>query len=123
MAEEPEAPFDEMLPGIACPECAGGLRVSHRPSGRGLTWFECRLGHAFAAESLVPCKEDELERTLWAAVRLFDEIDVLHRALAGELRAVGEERRARGCERRAGRAHEHALVLQHTIEADGPVDE
>ena len=72
---------------VVCPICEGVLTEAQPGI---FQHFRCHVGHAFSLESLVREQSDELERTLWAAVRALEESATLSRRLSvverGELR-------------------------------------
>jgi two-component system chemotaxis response regulator CheB len=72
---------------IVCPICDGVLTEA-QPGV--FQHFRCHVGHSFSLESLVREQSEELERTLWAAVRALEESAALSRRLSlaerGELR-------------------------------------
>jgi two-component system chemotaxis response regulator CheB len=72
---------------VVCPICEGVLTET-QPGV--FQHFRCHVGHAFSLESLVREQSEELERTLWAAVRALEESAALSRRLSvgeqGELR-------------------------------------
>ncbi len=102
----PEAPvgdFVKQLEGeelgtraeVVCPICDGVLTET-QPGV--FQHFRCHVGHAFSLESLVREQSEELERTLWAAVRALEESAALSRRLSlseqGELRRSFAEKAA-----------------------------
>jgi two-component system chemotaxis response regulator CheB len=89
-APGPEPPVDELvrqLEGaelgvraeVVCPICEGVL-TEVQPGV--FQHFRCHVGHAFSLESLVREQSEELERTLWAAVRSLEESAALSRRLS-----------------------------------------
>ncbi len=73
------------LTGVACPDCGGSLTVRAEGDG-GYLSFRCRIGHAFALESLLAAKEEAVERCLWVAVTRLEEL----RTLGQDLLRLGE---------------------------------
>ena len=55
---------------VVCPLCQGALTEAHPGS---FTHFRCHVGHTFSLECLVEEQGEEMERTLWAAVRALEE--------------------------------------------------
>src|SRR5206468_9771772 len=53
-----------------CPECGGTL---WEDDAEGVATFQCRVGHGFAAETLVTELLRSLEESLWAAVVALEE--------------------------------------------------
>ncbi|HWO18284.1 MAG TPA: chemotaxis protein CheB [Kofleriaceae bacterium] len=102
----PELPVDQLVkqlegdePGtraeIVCPICDGVLTEA-QPGV--FQHFRCHVGHSFSLESLVREQSEELERTLWAAVRALEESAALSRRLSlverGELQQSFAEKAA-----------------------------
>jgi two-component system, chemotaxis family, protein-glutamate methylesterase/glutaminase len=53
---------------VSCPDCGGTI---WRFQVDGFTQFQCREGHRYTAESFLERQAEDLEQTLWAAVRLW----------------------------------------------------
>jgi two-component system chemotaxis response regulator CheB len=97
----------------SCPECGGALEeVESSPNLK----FRCRVGHSYAAESLVEDQADGIERALWAGIRSLEE----HAEFCGRL-----ERRFKSSNRwmladrfgeRSGSAREHAKILRELLD-------
>jgi two-component system chemotaxis response regulator CheB len=105
---------DSHLTELGCPDCRGVLSVTiGHDSGR--LAFACRVGHRFSEHSLMAVKEDQLEDALWTAVELYEEIALLHEALAA--RDSGENAAAQ--RDRAARAAEYAATIRELIQRDG----
>ena len=72
--DDMDAIEDENRPGIpspfACPECGG---VLWEMDGEEMLRFRCRVGHAFAANSLSVEQAEAVESALWAAMRALEE--------------------------------------------------
>lgn len=91
--------------GLSCPECSGALWEEER---EGVARWRCRVGHAYAAESLLEGQAVELERAVWAAVRVLEERAELLRRVRrrlepGALRSAARmEDDARDAETQAG---------------------
>jgi len=78
---------------VVCPICEGVLTEA-QPGV--FQHFRCHVGHAFSLEALVREQSEELERTLWAAIRALEESAALSRRLSqsdqGELRTSFAEK-------------------------------
>jgi two-component system, chemotaxis family, protein-glutamate methylesterase/glutaminase len=97
---------------LSCPECSGPLRRG----GEDGAQFRCLIGHAFHLESLTDGTELEIERTLWAAIRLFEQRANIARMTEEAERAQGRERRAQLSQERAQEAQQHAQRLRELQE-------
>ena len=106
---------DSHLTELGCPDCRGVLSVTvGRDTGR--LAFACRIGHRFSERSLVSIKEDQLEEALWTAVELYEEIALLHEALARR-NLSGEQAAAQRA--RAARAAAYAATIRELVQRDG----
>jgi two-component system, chemotaxis family, protein-glutamate methylesterase/glutaminase len=111
--------------GLTCPECNGAL---WEVSDGDLVRYECRVGHAYNADSLVVEQAAALEAALWGALRALEERAALARRLAerAEIRGGGKTThffldRATEAERHAARVR---VVLESVEAAAGrPEDE
>ena len=55
---------------FTCPDCSGTLfLVKH---GR-LVQFRCRIGHLYSPEAMLEAQKENVERSLWTAVRALEE--------------------------------------------------
>ncbi|HJQ33565.1 MAG TPA: chemotaxis protein CheB [Pyrinomonadaceae bacterium] len=116
---------------FACPECHGTL-LQLKENGR--TRYRCHTGHAFSADSLLAEITENVETSLWNAIRAIDESVMLLRHMAEHVREaenggeVAEQflEKAKDAERRSGiirRAvfdHEHLSEEKVAEAADAP---
>jgi two-component system chemotaxis response regulator CheB len=71
---------------IGCPECSGTLWKK----GEGETaMYYCRIGHALSPTALLDLQWDEVERSLWVAVRSLEERATTLTNLADDIAARG----------------------------------
>jgi two-component system chemotaxis response regulator CheB len=96
--------------GLICPQCGGALW--ERDEG-GLARYECRVGHAFGAESLAADQARALEESLWSALQSLEE----RADLMARMARRAPERSQRRYELRADAARHHATVLRDTLAA------
>jgi two-component system, chemotaxis family, protein-glutamate methylesterase/glutaminase len=106
------------LTDLGCPDCRGVLAVEERSPGQ--LSFVCRVGHAYAGETLVTAKEDQVENALWSAVECYEEVALLGNEMAAKLRGVGARGLAIDHQRRARRAISRAAELRRLISRDRP---
>ncbi|MCC6453768.1 MAG: chemotaxis protein CheB [Caldilineaceae bacterium] len=71
--------FGEQPHTLICPECGGGLQLNEQ--GR-LIQFQCHVGHVFGLDSLRAAYGEQIEHTLWAAMRAFKEQIILLERMA-----------------------------------------
>jgi two-component system chemotaxis response regulator CheB len=110
--------------GLACPECSGALWEV----GDGeLVRFECRVGHAYTADSLVVEQAAALEAVLWGALRALEERAALARRLAERAEVRGGRKTTHFFLDRATEAERHAasvrVVLESMEAAAGPPED
>jgi two-component system chemotaxis response regulator CheB len=98
--QEEGKPIDVSLLGtptaFTCPDCSGTLWELRDGE---LVRYRCRLGHAFSTQSMLEAESDQVERSLWEAVRTLEESAGLCRRIAritdllrDKLLRQGEER-------------------------------
>jgi two-component system, chemotaxis family, protein-glutamate methylesterase/glutaminase len=100
----PDAPT-----GLTCPECAGPLwRRQGNEEG-----FRCLIGHAYQLNTLLQAHDEDLDRTLWAAIRSFEQRANIAQAMSDQATTRGFGRRAELHSMRAAEARAHAMRLRH----------
>jgi two-component system chemotaxis response regulator CheB len=93
---------------FTCPECQGTLWEMQDGE---LLRFRCRVGHAYAAESLAAGQSERLEMALWTALRALEEQTTLASRLAERARERGHTRaEATFAERELEAQHSAALI-------------
>jgi two-component system chemotaxis response regulator CheB len=102
-----------------CPECRGVLYVSERGQ-HGWLSFQCRVGHAYSADSLLEAKEEQLEESLWATVEVLDELVQLYGVFALREQANRNSPHGSVLARRLALARRHVAILRGLIESEGP---
>jgi two-component system chemotaxis response regulator CheB len=115
---------EEAVPGAeapyACPACGGTLWETPDES---VLRFRCRVGHAFAADSLMQGKSTEVERALWVALRALEERASLSRRISERLRRLGATNRAEHYERAVEEAETNGRLLRDMIlQRDGATE-
>jgi two-component system, chemotaxis family, protein-glutamate methylesterase/glutaminase len=93
---------------LTCPDCNGPLWQRDEKG----TDFRCLVGHAYRLQSLLQASEGQLDQTLWAAIRLFEQRANLARRMADQERGRGQTRRFDHYLDRAREAEEHAVALR-----------
>jgi two-component system chemotaxis response regulator CheB len=99
--------------GLACPSCGGVLNEVHEGD---LLRFRCRVGHAYAPETLYEEQSLALESALWAALRALEEQAALGRRLASRARDLGQVKSATRFDERAESAEHQAQVVRQTLQ-------
>jgi two-component system, chemotaxis family, protein-glutamate methylesterase/glutaminase len=100
--------------GIACPECHGVLWAATDDQSPA---FRCRIGHTYAAESLLAVHSSHLEASLWAGVRALEEQASLAKHMANRAEQRGDRHSAARYSDRAGAAGEQAARMQAMLVA------
>lgn len=122
MALPPQIGREPQAVALVCPECGGSVAVhAEGDAGRYLV-FNCRVGHAFSARTLVAGKEDRVEHALWSAVYLLEELAGL---LADLIERDARDGRAPdwpGVSERIRRLHGHAKDIRAVLERNEPID-
>ena len=108
---ERRRPSGEPSP-YSCPACGGVLREADDDS---LLRFRCRVGHAFAAESLLDGSSETVDRALWIALRALEERIELVQRVARRLRDRELGHRAEQYERQALESQAHVKVLREVL--------
>jgi two-component system, chemotaxis family, protein-glutamate methylesterase/glutaminase len=93
---------------FTCPECQGPLwQRPHDHNG-----FRCLVGHAYEIGSLLRAHDEDLDRTLWAAIRSFEQRANIAQTMSDQAQANGFRRRAELHAGRAAEARAHAARLR-----------
>ncbi|HZR08534.1 MAG TPA: chemotaxis protein CheB [Myxococcales bacterium] len=98
--------------GLGCPDCGGVL--NEVPDG-DLLRFRCRVGHAYAPESLYLEESTALEGALWAALRALEEQAALSHRMASRARELGQTKSAVRYEERAESAEAQATTVRDAL--------
>jgi two-component system chemotaxis response regulator CheB len=114
---EPSGPPDER-PGTpsqwGCPDCGGVLW--HIEDAHVLR-FRCRVGHAWAAESLARRQDEDIETALWAALRSLEDRAALARRMAEQADRTSRGHSANRWHAEAAEIGKSAAVLRQLLEA------
>lgn len=103
---------EDALSSLSCPDCRGVLREHFDGD---LLRFQCRIGHAYSASSLLLAQGDELERALWSATVALEEQSDLCQRLSRRMRERGHEGTARRYDLQATSAAEQAKVVRDVV--------
>ena len=104
---------------LICPDCGGVLTV-RKEGHHGFLHFRCRVGHAYALDSVIAGKERRLEEYLWTAVMALEELA----DLLADARAMGDRYAARwgDAEARIARLRADAQTLREVVLRNEPID-
>lgn len=76
---------------FTCPDCGGTLWESDES---GDLRFRCRTGHAYNVNAIASAQSENLENSLWSALRVIEERVDLLRRMAWRARERGDKRTA-----------------------------
>jgi len=102
---------------LVCPDCGGVLNEVHDGD---LVRFRCRVGHAFAPETLYTEQRTALEGALWAALRALEEQAALSRRMAVRAREFGHSKAAIRHDERAHSAQTQARTVRDALRLGAP---
>jgi two-component system chemotaxis response regulator CheB len=105
--------------GVGCPECGGSLWEVREGS---LLRYQCRVGHAYTADTLLRAQSDVLESALWAALNTLRESAALHHRLAHNALERGHHLTAERLETRGVEQEGHAEILRQLLTGDSAAD-
>ena len=97
---------------FGCPDCGG---VLWEVQDGALTRFRCRVGHAWTGEGLAIKQGEQLDDTLWTALRTLEESVSLSKLMADKARNQGNDTRAARYERDARTVEEKAARLRDLL--------
>ena len=113
--------------GFSCPECGGALWELQDGE---LTRFRCRVGHAFSIDSILGAQAEQIEESLWAALKSLEESASLSRRMIRKAHQNGHEWLASNLEEKLHDAEHHAATIKQllmkgetTLTADAIVDQ
>jgi two-component system chemotaxis response regulator CheB len=93
---------------LSCPECSGPLWQSGEDDMR----FRCLTGHSFHLRSLLQGADGEIDRSLWAAIRLLEQRGNISNMMQQRERQRGRVRRAALHADQAAEALRYARTLR-----------
>jgi two-component system chemotaxis response regulator CheB len=73
---------------LTCPECHGAL---WELTASDTLRFRCRVGHAYAVDSLLAEQKESIEAAFWVALRALEERGALLRRLTGRAQKTGSK--------------------------------
>jgi two-component system chemotaxis response regulator CheB len=98
---------------LTCPSCGGAVRQSQVDS---LPYFECHIGHRFAAADMDEAQFRQMEQALEVALRVLNERAELCRRLAEAARGRNQPHAAENWESARREVAERAEVLRRFTE-------
>jgi hypothetical protein len=107
----------EAVVDIGCPDCRGVL-AARELGKRNWLGFRCRIGHAYAADTLVAAKTAQIEQSLESALAALGEIAQLYGALHARSRAVPATSGGGNFARHARNARRQIAVIQGLLKRE-----
>lgn len=99
-----------------CPDCGGPLQLGHEG---GVRRYRCHVGHAFSDEALLAGQDEEVERSLWAALRSLEERARTLESMAEADWRGGRTQSASSSVERAAESRDHAERIRLLLTTDG----
>ncbi len=96
----------------ACPECHGVLAAI---ADGDLIRYRCHTGHAFSADSLLVSITENVEETLWSAIRGVEESIILLNDLGDHYADKNQPKLAAVCFQKAKEAESRADIIRQTV--------
>jgi two-component system, chemotaxis family, protein-glutamate methylesterase/glutaminase len=97
---------------FGCPDCGG---VLWEVDVGGMLRFRCRVGHAYAADTLLEAQGDNLETALYVALRALEEKASLARRVRDRLLTGGNELSASRYDESIRESERHAKVIRAVL--------
>jgi two-component system chemotaxis response regulator CheB len=97
---------------FTCPACAGTLWELDE---EGILRFRCRVGHAYSAETMFASQVENVENSLYAALRALEENSELARRIAKRARVSRQAQLAEKYEAQAQANELHAQLLREAL--------
>ena len=103
--------FGELTP-YTCPECHGVLSSLREGT---ITRFRCHTGHAFTADSLLVSLTEDIEDSLWTAIRGVDESIILLNHMGDHFAEANQPKLAAAFFRKAKEAQQRNELIRRAV--------
>ncbi len=97
---------------LACPECHGAL--TEYAEGK-IRRYRCHTGHAHTSESLLASIDENIEKSMWEAMRGMEESKLLLNHTADQMSDRGEKERAQAMRERALQMESRSKLMKEAI--------
>jgi two-component system, chemotaxis family, protein-glutamate methylesterase/glutaminase len=97
-----------------CPDCGGVLFLHEQDA---ITKLKCHIGHSYSIRDLLIKQVDEVEKSLWVAVRVLEQRKEMLESLASKYHKTGNNRTAKEYEQRSAELNTHIDTLKNVISA------
>ncbi len=101
-----------VLTPFTCPECHGVLASIREDN---LVRFRCHTGHSFTGDSLLAELSDNIEATLWTAIRSVQESEMLLNAIGDHYAHLNDAQLAAAYFRKAKEASSRVQLLRNIV--------
>ena len=97
---------------FTCPDCHGSI---WQVNENGEIRYECRVGHAYSPSGMAAANDEDLERSLWYALRALEESAVLQEHLAQTAAGSNRQKAEKLFVQKAQERKQHAAVLRELL--------
>jgi two-component system chemotaxis response regulator CheB len=97
-----------------CPDC-GGVLFMHEQDA--ITKLKCHIGHSYSIRDLLIKQIEEVEKSLWVAVRALEQRKAMLESLSAKYHKTGNSRTAKEYEERSAELNIHIDTLKKVIAA------
>ena len=100
---------------FTCPDC-GGILFDHDQDS--ITKFKCHVGHSYTVRDLLIKQSDELEKSLWYAIRNLEQRKYLLKSLSEKYVKTGSSKLAADYQKRNEELEKHINNLKKVVEGN-----
>jgi two-component system, chemotaxis family, protein-glutamate methylesterase/glutaminase len=97
-----------------CPDCGGVLFLHEQDA---ITKLKCHIGHSYSIRDLLIKQVEEVEKSMWVAIRSLEQRKAMLQSLAEKYHKTGNNRTAKEYEERSGELDIHIETLKNVIAA------
>jgi two-component system chemotaxis response regulator CheB len=95
-----------------CPDCGGVLYLHEQDA---ITKLKCHIGHSYSIRDLLMKQVEEVEKSLWVAIRALEQRKSMLDSLAAKYHKTGNNRTAKEYEERGTELNSHIDTLKKVI--------
>ena len=107
---------DKGIPGLttpyACPDCHGVLSLVR---DGGIVRFRCHTGHGFSADTLLSILSENIENSIWNAIRGLEECIFLLNSMGDHYAAINQPKEAGMFFKKAKQMEARSKALRHAV--------
>jgi two-component system, chemotaxis family, protein-glutamate methylesterase/glutaminase len=97
-----------------CPDCGGVLFLHEQDA---ITKLKCHIGHSYSIRDLLIKQVEEVEKSLWVAIRVLEQRKAMLESLGEKYHKTGNSRTAKEYEQRSAELNIHIDTLKNVIAA------